>query len=218
MNLDSDQSKSTLKSYLKYKKKYIEVSADATDPQVDPEVKRYLKLSTDYLKQYHQVQANVKASYKKAQANQKSYFRISAKYNQESETAKASAAKVKRWSDQVTSASEGLLKASGAVAKQAKDVAALEKAKQESEAALTATQGIYKAASTKASTAIGAVHKLAAMQEKLSSMAKNAAEDVKLQKLRTEAMAETSKAHGVSITVETPLLLSFFLVSLVLVT
>merc|ERR1719502_1939034 len=77
VSLDAKQSKDALSTYLRYKKKYIAVSADAQDPKQSKTVARYLKLSQQYLAQYHKVQLAVKTSYGRAQTHQSSYFKIS---------------------------------------------------------------------------------------------------------------------------------------------
>jgi hypothetical protein len=199
VSLDSEQSKATLQTYLKYKKKYIEASADASDPATDPETKRYLKLSTNYLKQYHQAQANVKASFGRAQATQKFYFKISAKYNQESERAKTAADKVKRFHDEVTRSSESVLKATALANKNAKVVAALEKEKAKADGALSLSKAKYKSAAAQMKKEANAIHRIGAMKEQLIKMSKDAAEAVKVEKVRAETMAENAKAHGLSI-------------------
>jgi DNA-binding GntR family transcriptional regulator len=77
-----------LGTYLRYKKKYITVSSDAEDPKKSATVARYLKLSKQYMKQYHSVQLSIKTSYGRAQVHQSSYFKLSKQYQAKAAEAK----------------------------------------------------------------------------------------------------------------------------------
>lgn len=73
VDMDAARSKSVLTTYLKYKKSYITASADAHSPAQSREVSQYQKLSSQYLKSYHALQAKIKTSYGAATKYQSLY-------------------------------------------------------------------------------------------------------------------------------------------------
>jgi hypothetical protein len=99
VDLDAAQAKSALGTYLKYKKSFIEASADADDPTASEEVQHYKKLSTQYLDQYHEIEGKIKQSYSAAKKHQKLYFDLSKEYHKMTEDANDVAKKVEQIED-----------------------------------------------------------------------------------------------------------------------
>merc|ERR1712093_537473 len=87
VDMDSNRAKSVLRTYLKYKKRFIAASANAQSPKNSKEVQQYQKLSAQYLRTYHGLQAKIKQSYGAATKYQALYNELSKRYQKMSETA-----------------------------------------------------------------------------------------------------------------------------------
>merc|ERR1711904_180240 len=96
VDMDSTRSKSVLATYLKYKKQFIEASADAHSPSQSREVQQYQKLSSQYLKSYHALQSKIKQSYGAATKYQALYNELSKRYQKIAADASEIAAEVSK--------------------------------------------------------------------------------------------------------------------------
>jgi len=110
VNMDSARSKSVLQTYLKYKKLFIQASAEASDPSQSREVQQYKRLSAQHLKSYHALQGQIKRSYGAATKYNKLYTELSARYQKMAADASEIAGQVAKKGDALAKTTAALKK------------------------------------------------------------------------------------------------------------
>jgi hypothetical protein len=81
VDMDSTRAKRVLGAYLKYKKLFIETSSmEAMDSSQSVEAQKYQTMSSQYLKSYQQIKANIKRSYGDASKYQEIYNTLSGQH------------------------------------------------------------------------------------------------------------------------------------------
>jgi hypothetical protein len=174
VDLDAAQSKSHLSTYLKYKKEYIQASADAEDPSTSEEVAHYKKLAEQYLEQYHTVQQAVRQSYSAAKQHQTLYFSLSKEYQGMTEDANDMAKKVEELAHTVDKTKAAIERRKIQHQSDADALPTLRSTNSEKNATATTALNAFSTASNAEADAKLAYYKLTAVAETLTKMAADA--------------------------------------------
>jgi hypothetical protein len=184
VDLDAAQSQQMLKTYLKYKKQYIEAAADVEDADSSEEVQHYKKLSSQYLARYHKAQNAIKQSYSAAKSHQTTYFELSKEYHDLSEDANAVASKVEALADAVNKTHTQVSVMEAEHKKDLKVMPGLMQTKNDKEDERAAAQAKFDAAVEKAKVSKYKFFKLSAIAEHLKKIADDSAAQSQRDQLR----------------------------------